>query len=238
MVAIDSKTFDIVLFDSVSSINGEQFPKVFECDDYIAPVVSMLNRKGYRTQFSCQGHVAPSRYKRKTDYENRVVEYENVSDIADTVPYVLFVPEPDCVAIPLEKFPWDKWKVAFCMNMKVMGEDGKYVGCNTVTNKIIKSVEDQIDAVDMCFKKGISYRIEIYHHPDRFAEIIDNYVPNGAGVMHDNTIYLVMDAINSDIRDLYEWVKEIPIKSDFKLEPLEDNKKKSKKKGKKKNDKK
>lgn len=234
MVAIDSKTFDIVLFDSVDSVNGEQFPKVFECDDYIAPVVSMLNRKGYYTQFSCQGHVSSSKYRHIPDYENLVVEYETVPDIVNIDPYILFVPEPDCVAIPLEKFPWDKWRVSFSMNTKAIGEDGKYMGFNTVTNKIIESIGDQRDIVDMCFKKGISYRIGIHHHPDRIIEILDNYMPDDR--MHDDTIYLVMDAINSDIRDLYEWAKEIPMKSIFKLElePLEEAKKKSKKKGKKK----
>ena len=28
----------------------------FECDDLIAPAISLLNKKGYRTEFCCSGH--------------------------------------------------------------------------------------------------------------------------------------------------------------------------------------
>ena len=45
MTYIDAKTFDIV-----------ENPSVFEVDNKIAEAISILNKKGYRTIFSCQGH--------------------------------------------------------------------------------------------------------------------------------------------------------------------------------------
>ena len=29
----------------------------FECDEFIAPIISLLNKKGYRTKFCCEGHL-------------------------------------------------------------------------------------------------------------------------------------------------------------------------------------
>ena len=43
-----------------SIIKSCQDPRIidnyFECDDLIAPAISLLNRKGYRTVFCCSGH--------------------------------------------------------------------------------------------------------------------------------------------------------------------------------------
>ena len=46
---IDRNTFEV-------TIHAEDHPKVFICDKPIAPVVSILNKKGYKTVASCSGH--------------------------------------------------------------------------------------------------------------------------------------------------------------------------------------
>lgn len=46
---IDRETFEVTL-------HAEDHPKVFICDKTIAPVVALLNKKGYITFASCGGH--------------------------------------------------------------------------------------------------------------------------------------------------------------------------------------
>ena len=53
MVLIHRESFDIVKNCSLE----EERDKYFECDEAIAPAISLLNRKGYRTTFCCSGHL-------------------------------------------------------------------------------------------------------------------------------------------------------------------------------------
>ena len=46
---IDKETFEVCT-------HAEDHPKVFVCDKPIAPVISILNKKGYKTFASCSGH--------------------------------------------------------------------------------------------------------------------------------------------------------------------------------------
>lgn len=46
---IDKKTFEVCTY-------AEDHPDVFVCDKAIAPVISILNKKGYKTFASCSGH--------------------------------------------------------------------------------------------------------------------------------------------------------------------------------------
>ena len=46
---IDRDTFEV-------TIHAEDHPKVFVCDKPIAPIVALLNKKGYKTIASCSGH--------------------------------------------------------------------------------------------------------------------------------------------------------------------------------------
>lgn len=52
MAYMDRKTFDIW---EGSNIDG-QLDNSFEIDELIAPAVQELNRKGYKTTYSCSGH--------------------------------------------------------------------------------------------------------------------------------------------------------------------------------------
>ena len=46
---IDRETFEVYYYES-------DYPKAFLCDQALAYPVSMLNKKGYKTVYSCSGH--------------------------------------------------------------------------------------------------------------------------------------------------------------------------------------
>lgn len=52
MALINKTDFSIYSFDTREA-NQEDY---FECDDLIAPAISLLNRKGYTTKWCCSGH--------------------------------------------------------------------------------------------------------------------------------------------------------------------------------------
>ena len=63
MTLINKETFDIlesINFDALQEfkcemdINSDDY---FECDEGIAPIICLLNKKGYRTKYCCQGHL-------------------------------------------------------------------------------------------------------------------------------------------------------------------------------------
>ena len=51
MAFINEKYFSIVSYTDEVIMND-----YFECDDIIAPAISLLNKKGYKTNFCCSGH--------------------------------------------------------------------------------------------------------------------------------------------------------------------------------------
>lgn len=55
MAYIDKKTFKPYSEITVSEVEKRSF----ECDDLIAPIISILNQKGYKTSFCCAGHPYP-----------------------------------------------------------------------------------------------------------------------------------------------------------------------------------
>ena len=55
MSYIDKESFNI--FSEIAIPEVEK--RSFECDDLIAPVISVLNKKGYKTKFCCAGHPYP-----------------------------------------------------------------------------------------------------------------------------------------------------------------------------------
>ena len=46
---IDRKTYEVYKY-------AEDYADAFICDRLIAPTVALLNKKGYKTYASCQGH--------------------------------------------------------------------------------------------------------------------------------------------------------------------------------------
>ena len=55
MALIDTRTFSIYAQVSVPEVESRSF----ECDELIAPVIELLNKKGYKTKFCCAGHPYP-----------------------------------------------------------------------------------------------------------------------------------------------------------------------------------
>lgn len=56
MAYINKNDFHIVNYVSDRILKCDYF----ECDDLIAPAISLLNQKGYKTNFCCSGHPFPS----------------------------------------------------------------------------------------------------------------------------------------------------------------------------------
>lgn len=52
MALINKTDFSIIYFNDDEKTQNDYF----ECDDLIAPAISLLNKKGYKTKFCCSGH--------------------------------------------------------------------------------------------------------------------------------------------------------------------------------------
>ena len=86
MSYIDKTTFEIYHDTEDIRISGE----VFECDELIAPAISLLNKKGYITEFCCSGHILDSMYESlessilSVEYPGFIVFDKKVKTIPDT----------------------------------------------------------------------------------------------------------------------------------------------------------
>lgn len=67
---IDKITFDVCT-------HAEDHPRVFVCDKMIAPVIALLNKKGYKTVASCSGHYIVEFYEYFDEDINKLEEYQN-----------------------------------------------------------------------------------------------------------------------------------------------------------------
>lgn len=61
MMYIDSKTFEVIGDISDARISGP----LFECDELLAPTISILNKLGFTTEFCCSGHAYEYKEKGK-----------------------------------------------------------------------------------------------------------------------------------------------------------------------------
>ncbi len=52
MAYININTYDILEVPEKDDLDD-----YFECDEFIAPIISLLNKKGYKTKFCCEGHL-------------------------------------------------------------------------------------------------------------------------------------------------------------------------------------
>ena len=90
MICINETTFEIA-----EDVLGEDFtvlPGWFQCDDMIAETISLLNTKGYKTEFCCQGHISTSGY----DYVNNIFHPE----IIVSTPYITFSERYEFESLP------------------------------------------------------------------------------------------------------------------------------------------
>lgn len=66
---IDRTTFEVCT-------HAEDHSKVFICDKSIAPVIALLNKKGYKTFSSCSGHYKLEFYEYFDENINKLEEYQ------------------------------------------------------------------------------------------------------------------------------------------------------------------
>ena len=67
---IDKATFEVCT-------HAEDHPNVFVCDKPIAPVIALLNKKGYKTFASCSGHYRIEFYEYFDEDISKLKEYQN-----------------------------------------------------------------------------------------------------------------------------------------------------------------
>ena len=67
---IDKKTFEVCT-------HAEDHPNVFVCDKQIAPVIALLNKKGYKTFASCSGHYRIEFFEYFDEDIDKLEEYQN-----------------------------------------------------------------------------------------------------------------------------------------------------------------
>ena len=67
---IDKKTFEVCT-------HAEDHPQVFICDKPIAPVIALLNKKGYKTFASCSGHYRIEFHEYLDEDISKLKEYQS-----------------------------------------------------------------------------------------------------------------------------------------------------------------
>ena len=100
MVYINESTLEMC-FDMIDDDNSAM-EGWFECDDLIADTIVLLNKKGYDTVFSCQGHISTHCVSWEEDYETHTIS-EGLTFI---YPYIGFKGD-----IKLPNIP-DGWKLS------------------------------------------------------------------------------------------------------------------------------
>ncbi len=74
MAYININTYDILEVPE-----KEELDDYFECDEFIAPIISLLNKKGYKTKFCCEGHLFDGAIaSRFTPYDENKEPDENI----------------------------------------------------------------------------------------------------------------------------------------------------------------
>lgn len=86
MVYINKDTFEI--YENLIGYEDE-LDNYFECDEFIANTIQLLNTKGYKTNYCCAGHVYPEKQRYKGNealiYFNPYISFEDVCNF-ETIP--------------------------------------------------------------------------------------------------------------------------------------------------------
>lgn len=136
MIYIDKKTY-------LESIKSED---TFECDDLIAPIITILNKKGFTTEFCCEGHW-------------EWTDTEHISSMLD-VPYITFV-----VGFHLPNIP-DGWHIDVSTTMT--DEDDNVIEGYWESIQARKLLEAENE---MLFN---AYKIEALYNLLKWAESLPN----------------------------------------------------------------
>lgn len=100
MAYMNLNTFELVHDITIDGSGNEDLSSWVYVDDLIAPIVSELNKKGYRTTFSCSGHP-----ERRSLYVSRLTMEVDDVEILNNSAYISF---DDGISIPEDMIP-PKW---------------------------------------------------------------------------------------------------------------------------------
>lgn len=130
--------------------HAEDCSKVFICDKSIAPVISILNQKGYKTFASCSGHYRIEFYEYFNEDINKLEEYQNNERI---------------IIKKIKDNSFDYWKEVDKTMLYILFTD-KYEFKN-LPNEFKLSINDGLDYPRTCIECEINYYNEFNEHKKR-----------------------------------------------------------------------
>lgn len=207
MAYIDRKTFKPYSDISVSEVEQRSF----DCDDLIAPVISILNQKGYVTNFCCAGHPYPQ-------YEEMyVLLYEdNYEAISSTwgrfIPGDKFLYENAvCKKVSLEEVPeghqFDDVDIDFERPFSIyyIETDDKIFGSIAYISFKGHYFTDEDIPCGWCLMEAEYYDTEKgEYNLDELDDVIEFDFP------HDQDVYYFYTQQVAVFMNLYNWAKELP----------------------------
>jgi hypothetical protein len=196
MVRIDSEYFDIICYEY-----DDGFPKTFECDDYIAPVISLLNKRGYYTKNCCEGHVSPSYYNTERSEYLRIDKVYITYGIYYSGAYIMM--DDKVTNIPVEDFPFNEWRIEINDIYQNPNSGDILLGRDKID---ITSKEEYRKIYKKLNKKGMKHIIIIRQKGGKINEYIKSISDRDANY---EDMYRIIHMRNKDIEKLYKWAKEL-----------------------------
>lgn len=208
MALIDTRTFNIYAQVSVPEVESRSF----ECDELIAPVIELLNKKGYKTKFCCAGHPYPhyeemylfvyedtqetisstqGDFTLTPEFKERSVIFELVSPEN--------IPEEhnfDDIEID-EKRPYSFYYVE--TNKEIYGSEA-YISFEDACLELDSVPEGWSLATEECFDESF----EEYSHPTR-GNYISHFFP------FDQDVYYFYTQQVAEFMKLRNWAQSLPV---------------------------
>jgi hypothetical protein len=207
MAYIDTKTFKPHAEISVPEVEARSF----ECDDLIAPVISLLNQKGYKTNFCCAGHPYPN-YEEMylfvyEDTKEAISSTHEIFEIDDEFLKSAVVFEMVCPQDIPEEHQFDDITIDTerPYSFYYVETDNSFFG----SIAYISFKENYFDEDSIPFGWDL-YDSEVYDPEagecvvDKTNSIIDYHFP------HDQDVYYFFAQQVAVFMSLYNWAKELP----------------------------
>ena len=207
MAYIDRKTYKAHAEITVPEVERRSF----ECDDLIAPLISLLNQKGYKTRFCCSGHPFPH-YD-----EMYLLVYEDTNEaISSTEGELLLTEEffsnlPVCKEVSLEEVEeghqFEEEEIDFSRPFKVY-----YVETdNDIFGSIayISFEEDYFVGIEL--PEGWEVYQSEYYDPEKheFSEDVKNTIIQFSFDCPQDPYCFFLQQITV-FMNLHTWVEELP----------------------------
>lgn len=160
---IDRETFEVCT-------HAEDHPKVFVCDKSIAPVIALLNKKGYKTYASCSGHYKIEFYEYLDEDISKLEEYQNNERI---------------IIKKIKNNSFDYWKEVDKTLLYILFS-GEYI-FNDLPSEFKLSTDNGLDYPRTCIECEISYydennehrkMIDVLNEIDNNCELLKEWATN------------------------------------------------------------